>query len=99
MSLHVEGFCTILQVLFQFLYTTVFGWYESALFLATGSIVPPILVHSFCNWIGVPDLHRMKQVAGGSVQLPLAITASGVIAFIIMLQPLLIRGLYSKFVM
>ncbi|GAX78748.1 hypothetical protein CEUSTIGMA_g6185.t1 [Chlamydomonas eustigma] len=81
-------------VLFQFLYTTVFGWYESALFLATKSLVPPILVHSFCNWMGVPDMRRMKQVAGGSSRLPLLLTAIGVVLFSVLLHSMLIRDLY-----
>ena len=46
------------QVLFQLTYTTVFGWYEAYLFVSTGSLVPPILVHSFCNWMQVPDVTR-----------------------------------------
>lgn len=40
--------------LFQFLYTTLFGWYASYLFIRTGSVWPPVLNHSFCNMMGFP---------------------------------------------
>ncbi|OBZ91763.1 CAAX prenyl protease 2 [Choanephora cucurbitarum] len=42
--------------LFQFVYTSIFGWYESYLFLRLGSLWPPVLCHSFCNMMGFPDL-------------------------------------------
>ncbi|KAI6147286.1 CAAX protease self-immunity-domain-containing protein [Pisolithus tinctorius] len=40
---------------FQFAYTTVFGFYCSYLFLRTGSVLPPIAAHVFCNVMGVPQ--------------------------------------------
>ncbi|SCV74336.1 BQ2448_6768 [Microbotryum intermedium] len=46
----------VLGSTFQFAYTTLFGWYAAFLFLRTGSIIPPILVHTFCNWWGLPPL-------------------------------------------
>ncbi|KAJ5166463.1 uncharacterized protein N7482_005244 [Penicillium canariense] len=44
----------LLRSLFQFGYTTIFGWYATFLFLRTGSLPVVILVHSFCNWCGLP---------------------------------------------
>lgn len=44
----------LLRSLFQFGYTTLFGWYAAFLYLRAGSIVTVILVHSFCNWSGLP---------------------------------------------
>ncbi|KAL7312409.1 CAAX prenyl protease [Mucor circinelloides] len=41
--------------LFQFAYTTLFGWYASYLFIRMGSLWPPVLCHSFCNLMGFPD--------------------------------------------
>lgn len=41
---------------FQFIYTTVFGWLCSFLFLRTGSIFVPISAHVFCNIMGFPML-------------------------------------------
>ena len=42
--------------LFQFTYTTIFGWYAAFVFLRTGSLIAVILAHSFCNWCGLPRL-------------------------------------------
>ena len=46
----------LLRSLFQFCFTTVFGWYATFLFLRTGSLVAVIVVHSFCNYCGLPRL-------------------------------------------
>ncbi|OJJ43744.1 hypothetical protein ASPZODRAFT_862275 [Penicilliopsis zonata CBS 506.65] len=47
---------SLLRSIFQFGYTTVFGWYATFLYLRTGSLWAVILVHSFCNWCGLPRL-------------------------------------------
>lgn len=44
----------LLRSLFQFGYTTIFGWYATFLYLRTGSLPAVVLVHSFCNWCGLP---------------------------------------------
>ncbi|KAJ5873546.1 uncharacterized protein N7473_013419 [Penicillium subrubescens] len=44
----------LLRSLFQFSYTTVFGWYATFVYLRTGSLPAVILVHSLCNWCGLP---------------------------------------------
>lgn len=46
----------LLRSIFQFGYTTVFGWFAAFLYLRTGSLPAVILVHSFCNWCGLPRL-------------------------------------------
>lgn len=46
----------LLRTLFQFGFTTVFGWYAAYIFLRTGSVCAVILVHAFCNYIGFPQL-------------------------------------------
>ncbi|GAD91643.1 CaaX prenyl proteinase Rce1 [Paecilomyces variotii No. 5] len=46
----------LLRSLFQFGFTTVFGWYATFIFLRTGSLLAVILIHSFCNWCGLPRL-------------------------------------------
>ncbi|GAA5958830.1 hypothetical protein JCM21900_003941 [Sporobolomyces salmonicolor] len=52
----------VAQSIFQFLYTTLFGWYATFLFLRTGSLIPPFLAHSFCNAMGLPPLGWALQV-------------------------------------
>lgn len=44
----------LLRSVFQFGFTTVFGWYATFVYLRTGSLVAVIVVHSFCNWCGLP---------------------------------------------
>jgi prenyl protein peptidase len=46
----------LLRSIFQFGYTTVFGWFAAFLYLRTGSLPAVILVHTFCNWCGLPRL-------------------------------------------
>ncbi|ETW83755.1 hypothetical protein HETIRDRAFT_240649, partial [Heterobasidion irregulare TC 32-1] len=44
----------IIVTLFQFTYTTLFGFHCAFLFLRTNSVFPPIAAHVFCNLMGVP---------------------------------------------
>ncbi|KAK7073109.1 CAAX prenyl protease [Halocaridina rubra] len=44
---------------FQFLYTSVFGFYSSFLFIRTGHFLPLFAVHAFCNHMGLPELKDM----------------------------------------
>jgi prenyl protein peptidase len=46
----------IFRSLFQFAYTTLFGWFAAFVYLRTGSLPAVILIHSFCNWCGLPRL-------------------------------------------
>lgn len=46
----------LLRSVFQFGYTTIFGWYATFLYLRTGSLLAVILAHTFCNWCGLPRL-------------------------------------------
>lgn len=64
---HTPWLPAILRSTVQFAYTTLFGWFASFLYLRTGSIYPSVLVHSFCNWGGLPRLwgrpHRKAEFA------------------------------------
>ncbi|KIM23733.1 hypothetical protein M408DRAFT_77114 [Serendipita vermifera MAFF 305830] len=44
----------VMAVVFQQLYTSLFGFFEVFLLLRTGSILPCIFAHSFCNLYGIP---------------------------------------------
>lgn len=46
----------ILRSLFQFTYTSLFGFFATFVLLRTGNIWAAVLAHSFCNWMGVPRL-------------------------------------------
>lgn len=54
----------LLRSIVQFGYTTVFGWYAAFLFLRTGNIWGVVVVHAFCNWMGLP---RVWGMVGGEV--------------------------------
>ncbi|KAM3567031.1 hypothetical protein VYU27_010818, partial [Nannochloropsis oceanica] len=49
----------LLEVALQVAYTSIFGWHAAFLFLRTGSLLPCILTHSFCNFVGLPNLAFM----------------------------------------
>lgn len=65
---HIMALCFL-----QFLYTTVFGWYATWVFLCTGSILASMLVHSLCNIMGLPPFSQMGWLS-------LALTVCGVLA-------------------
>ena len=48
------------HLVFQFTYTTLFGFHCAFLFLRTNSVFPPIAAHVFCNLMGVP--HYSSEV-------------------------------------
>ncbi|KAL8943945.1 MAG: hypothetical protein Q9216_000757 [Gyalolechia sp. 2 TL-2023] len=45
---------SIIRSLIQFTYTTIFGWYATFVFIRTGNVVAVTMVHTFCNWAGLP---------------------------------------------
>ena len=52
---------SMLVSLFQFTYTTIFGMYSALLFVRTGHFAAPFIVHSYCNFMGFPDLSEVKR--------------------------------------
>ncbi|GLC37883.1 hypothetical protein PLESTB_001506400 [Pleodorina starrii] len=72
-----------LMVGFQMLYTTVFGWLATYLFLRTGHLAAPVAAHAFCNWAGFPPFGDMAAHPRGP--LLLATTAAGLVAFFVSL--------------
>jgi len=51
----------LLSTLFQFTYTTPFGFHSTFLLLRTGSLLPSISAHIFCNYMGFPQLQEVLQ--------------------------------------
>ncbi|KAI8974836.1 CAAX protease self-immunity-domain-containing protein [Trametes punicea] len=45
----------LLTTLFQLAYTSLFGFHCAYLYLRTGSLLPPIVSHVFCNIMGLPE--------------------------------------------
>lgn len=52
-----------LRSAFQFGFTTVFGWYATFIYLRTGSLIAVIIIHTFCNWCGLPRLWGRVEAA------------------------------------
>jgi prenyl protein peptidase len=51
---HTPLLPAILRTVFQFTYTTMFGWFAAFIYVRTGSLFSCIIIHSFCNWVGLP---------------------------------------------
>ncbi|KIX99335.1 uncharacterized protein Z520_04911 [Fonsecaea multimorphosa CBS 102226] len=51
---HISLLPVLLRSLFQFTYTTLFGWFAAFIYMRTGSVYACIVIHSFCNWVGLP---------------------------------------------
>ena len=44
----------LLRSVFQFGFTTIFGWLATFIYVRTGSLYACIIIHTLCNWIGLP---------------------------------------------
>lgn len=61
----------LFRVLFQFAYTSLFGFFAAFVFLRTGSLYAAVAAHSFCNWAGLPRFSgRIKVEAGDPIGPP-----------------------------
>ncbi|KAF2734145.1 CaaX prenyl protein-like proteinase Rce1 [Polyplosphaeria fusca] len=55
----------VLRSVFQFTYTSLFGFFAAFVFLRTGNILSIILAHSFCNFMGLPRFWGRVGVEAG----------------------------------
>jgi prenyl protein peptidase len=55
-----------LRTVFQFTYTSLFGFFAAFVFLRTGSVYAAIVAHSFCNWQGLPRVYGRVGLGRGS---------------------------------
>ena len=61
LSIWING---IIRSLFQFTYTSLFGFFATFAYLRTGNLLAVIVAHSFCNHMGLPRLSgRVGQFA------------------------------------
>ena len=51
---HAPVVQVVFRTLFQLTYTTLFGWFAAWIYLRTGSVYACIIIHTFCNWVGLP---------------------------------------------
>ncbi|XP_002025360.2 CAAX prenyl protease 2 [Drosophila persimilis] len=85
LSLGVELSTALLIGLFQFIYTTLFGFYSAFLFARTGHIVAPFVVHAFCNHMGLPDLQDLWQQDMWRRVLAIVLYVAGLAGWILLL--------------
>ncbi|XP_054710445.1 CAAX prenyl protease 2-like [Uloborus diversus] len=86
----------ILQSLFQFAYTTVFGAYSTYLFLRTGHVAAPFIVHAFCNHMGFPDFGQLLSLEQPKKAIFMSCFAAGLFLWIMLLNPLTEPQIYNN---
>ena len=96
MAIHQEGMRlknALILVGFQVFYTGLFGFFQNFLFVRTGHVAGGILVHAFCNAMGLPSppgrvARTIKIVVGVSYVI-------GMVGFYLALFPLTDPALYG----
>ncbi|KAF8802202.1 hypothetical protein BYT27DRAFT_7197287 [Phlegmacium glaucopus] len=75
-----------ITIAFQLCYTTLFGMHVSYLFLRTGSILPPITAHIWCNIMGIPEIVWELKIFPKHRKVIIVAYLSGIAAFVYTLQ-------------
>ncbi|KAF7818780.1 CAAX prenyl protease 2 [Senna tora] len=70
-------------------YTVIFGSYASFLFIRTGHLIPPLVAHMYCNFMGLPALFSPRS---GVVSIA---AVMGLLAFLWLLFPATRPDLYN----
>ncbi|CAL1284407.1 unnamed protein product [Larinioides sclopetarius] len=86
----------ILQSLFQFSYTTVFGAYSTYLFLRTGHVAAPVIVHAFCNHMGFPDFGQLFTIERPKQSVLMVCFVAGLVTWMLLLKPLTEPQIYNN---
>ena len=84
----------LLISLFQINYTTIFGMYSAFLFVRTGHLAAPVVVHGFCNFMGFPDFGELFNQPPRQRLFLSAMFVVGLISFYFLLYPLTEPSLY-----
>ncbi|XP_030854185.1 CAAX prenyl protease 2 [Strongylocentrotus purpuratus] len=78
----------ILTAFFQSCYTTVFGAYSAFLFVRTGHLAGPFICHSFCNYMGFPEIGHVFHHSPRHRAIITATFIFGLVTFLFLLYPL-----------
>ncbi|XP_071502583.1 CAAX prenyl protease 2-like [Diadema antillarum] len=78
----------ILTAFFQSCYTTVFGAYSAFLFVRTGHLAGPFICHSFCNYMGFPEIGQVFNHSPRNRAIIIATFVVGLVLFLFLLHPL-----------
>ncbi|XP_064093436.1 CAAX prenyl protease 2-like [Macrobrachium nipponense] len=92
----IELPAVILISCFQFLYTSVFGFYSSFLFIRTGHFLPLFAVHAFCNHMGLPELKDMLNKPAPLRNKLMVCHVVGLVAWYFLLYPLTDPSYYGN---
>ena len=71
----------VLTVAFQLFYTTLFGIFASIILLRTRNVLACILAHSWCNYLGFPDLSWVVDPKTPHRLAIASISISGILCF------------------
>lgn len=89
----------IMQHLFQFAYTYIFGVYSSYLFIRTGNFFASFVSHAFCNVMGFPNIGElMHDFDRRTRNLLVFMYVLGLVLFIVLLLPLTTPKLFDNYV-
>jgi len=89
---------TFLISLFQFTYTTIFGMYSAFLFIRTGHLAAPFIVHAYCNFMGFPDIAEVVNSEPRKRLFLILMFVFGATAFYLLLDTLVAEELFSNIV-
>lgn len=66
---HTPVVAGIARSLFQFTYTSLFGFFAAFVFVRTASLPAVVVAHAFCNWMGLPRLWgRVRPARSASAE-------------------------------
>ncbi|THH18607.1 hypothetical protein EW146_g2429 [Bondarzewia mesenterica] len=71
-----------ITTIFQFTYTTLFGFHCAFLFLRTNSVLHPLSAHIFCNLMGVPQYSAEVRFYHGHKKQIRIMYVAGIVAYI-----------------
>jgi prenyl protein peptidase len=91
---HVFAGASVIIVLFQFCFTSLFGWISAFIFVRTGSVLASILAHTFCNLMGFPEFGRIPTHPQKNVLLFSFVM--GIVLFFALLEPMTEPSLYEN---
>jgi len=89
-------FIKLAILVFQFMYTTIFGAYSALLFISTGHVIGPIIAHKFCNHMGFPDFREMFQFQEPKRSCLLVLSLIGLILWCILIKYTTDPQIYSN---
>lgn len=87
----------LMQHLFQFSYTYIFGVYSCFLFLRTGNLFAGVVCHSMCNWFGFPNFGQLLNEFKASVKFGLlGVYVLGLLAFFVLIPSMTEPSLFDN---